>query len=287
MNARTMRELAPRLLYRQITSPFRVLPEVFLLGGTKCGSSSLQFMLWQHPAHVTPERKELMYLQHLPNFRANCERDRLLAFMWGRYANGHAAYSTRGYRKFFPTEGEMRRRRRETRIAITSDCDPFNLYCPVAAERIRAFAVAPKFVIALRNPVDRAFSDYNMYSRRGGPGSFAQVIDEELSGQEQRFRKRFLNQSIYAPHVEHWFKTFPRESFLIIKAEDLFLDAPRIARELFAFLGLPDCPVTCEPKNVGKYNAPLSPELRARLTDYFRDHNERLYQILGRDMHWN
>jgi hypothetical protein len=277
----------PSLLYRHATAPFRVVPSVFILGGTKCGTSTLRFMLWQHPAHVAPATRELMYLQHLPNFRANCEQNRMLAFLWGRYSNGHAAFSTRGYRKFFPTRREMQRRELHTRIAVTSDGDPFNLYCPVAMQRIRDLARAPRFVISLRNPVDRAFSDYNMHRRFDDPRSFEEAVDDELSGREQRFRKRFLNQSLYAPHVEDWLETFPQTSFLILKAEDLFNDAPRIARELFAFLGLPDVPVACEARNVGTYESRMAPALRARLLDYFEPHNRQLYRLLGRDMHWD
>jgi hypothetical protein len=262
------------------------VPSVFILGAPKSGTSTLTDMLWQHPAHVPPMMKELMYLQRLPEFVSNYEQSRLLALLWGRYANGHSAYSLAGYRKFFPTRGEMRRRRALERLVVTSDCDPFNLYCPVARQRIREFAVQPKFVMSFRNPVDRAYSDYNMH-RPGEPRTFEEVIDDELSGRERRFRKRFLNQSIYAPHVENWFKVFPRQQFLIIRAEDLFQDPRQVARELFAFLDLPDCDVRIEPQNVGRYGDTLSQPVRMRLHDYFKPHNDRLDDVLGRDMGWN
>jgi hypothetical protein len=188
-----------RLTGRRLTARLRALPGVFILGATKAGSSSLASVLWQHPAHVAPVKKELMYLQRLPNFTSNYEFHPLAAFLWGRYSEGHARYSLEGYRKFFPHGMTMRLRRLRTGNAFTSDCDPFNLYCPVAMEQIRAFAHRPRFVISLRDPADRAFSDYNMKVSRGNPReerSFEQAIEDELSGRETRFRFRYLHQSL-------------------------------------------------------------------------------------------
>lgn len=276
------------MLQRRATARLRVLPTVFVLGGTKCGSSSLARILWQHPAHVAPLAKELMYLQRLPNFQSNYEYDRLLAFIWGRYRNGHARYCESGYRKFFPTGWTMQLRVRNGGNAVTSDCDPFNLYCPVATERLAQLAVQPKFIVSLRDPIGRAYSDYNMH--RADPSesrSFVQCIREELSGTETRFRKRFLNQGIYAPHLERWFGRFPRRQFLILRAEDLFADSAAIAAEVFSFLGLEQTVVDCTPENVGSYADAIDLETRERLADYFRPHNQRLYALLNRDMGWS
>jgi hypothetical protein len=277
-----------RLIVRALTARFRVLPNVFVLGATKAGSTSLQHILWQHPAHVEAWAKELMYLQCLPHFHTNFGHNQIISFLWGRYRNGHSTYTINGYRKFFPTRLEMKRRQRATRVSITSDCDPFNLYCPIAMRRIAELSTQPKFIISLRNPIDRAFSDYNMHRANNDQmPSFETAIELEVNGEEKAFRRRYLNQSIYAPHIQRWFSEFPRESFLIVKAEDLFSDAATVSSTMFDFLGLPRAAVDVSSQNVGRRGDRMLPATRSLLSNYFAAPNARLYELLGRDMKWD
>jgi hypothetical protein len=264
-----------------------MLPTVFVLGATKAGSTTLTDVLWRHAAHVEPLAKELMYLQQLPEFESNYEANWLTALLWGRYANGHAAYSLAGYRKFFPTTRAAMKRRQAVGAAFTSECDPFNLYCPVALQRIHSWAVNPKFVISFRDPIARAYSDYQMHRRLGGERrSFEECVREERSGRETRFRKRFLNQSVYAPHVRRWLEAFPRDAFLFLKAEDLFADGATVARTLFQFLGLEANDSQVRPTNVGRYDAPLADRTHDELREYFAPHNRELFRMIGRDLGW-
>jgi len=277
---------AADLVWRHCTAVGRTLPEVFILGATKAGSTSLTSMLFSHPLHVGAFAKELMYLQKLPNFKSAWEWNRYVALLWGRVSNGHAQYCLGGYRKFFPLKVQMMLRAAMKGRAITSDCDPFNLYCPTALERIKGFAKDPRFVISLRNPVDRAYSDYNMNTKRITPlerRSFEQSIEDELNGRETRFRRRYLNQSTYEPHVRRWIEAFGRERVLILKAENIFKNPAGAASEMFAFLGLPDTSANADvaQKNIGEYSAPLSPETRRRLVEHFAPHNDRLGDLIG------
>ncbi len=273
---------AAELAARRTSAFARALPTVFILGATKSGSTSLTNMLWGHPAHVNPFTKELMYLQKLPGFESQWEWNRYVAFVFGRFENGHARYSEAGYRKFFPLKLQMQLRAILNGQAVTSECDPFNLYCPTALERIQRFARDPRFVISLRNPIDRAYSDHNMhFTRLGERRSFEQCVDDELSGRETQFRKRFLNQSIYEPNVRRWLEAFGRERVLIFKADDLFRDPGRAASDMFAFLSLPNVPTKLSPMNTGRYSGKLSDETRKRLAEYFTPYNERLFDLVG------
>ncbi len=288
MRARRIRRRAwvyaklAELVARRCSASARALPNVFILGATKSASTSLTNMLWHHPAHIDAFAKELMYLQQLPNFVSQWEWNRAVAFIWGRVTNGHARYSLGGYRKFFPLKLHMRFRAISHGQAVTSECDPFNLYCPIAQRRIAGFAKDPRFIISMRNPIDRAYSDYNMHvTKIGERRSFEQCIEDELSGRETQFRKRFLNQSIYEPHVRRWIEEFGRERFLILKAEDLFADPRKAAAGMFRFLDLEDVPTDLTPTNTGRYTAKLSEGTRARLAEYFAPHNDKLFDLIG------
>jgi hypothetical protein len=270
------------LVARRCSAFARTLPTVFILGATKSASTTLTNMLWHHPAHVNAFAKELMYLQQLPNFVSPWEWNPTVAFVWGRITNGHAQYNESGYRKFFPLKLQMQLRAALQGRAVTSECDPFNLYCPTALKRIEAFASDPRFIISMRNPIDRAYSDYNMHVNKVGERrSFEQCVEDELSGRETLFRKRFLNQSVYEPHVRRWVEAFGIERFLIMKAEDLFRDPSAAAAEMFTFLNLPSVPTDLSPMNTGKYVTKLNPDTRARLAEYFAPHNEKLFDLIG------
>lgn len=279
------------LALRRGTASLRELPCVYLIGAPKAGSTSLTSILWQHPAHVRPLVKELMYLQSLPCFESNWEFNRLNAFLWGRYSNGHAKYSLDGYRKFFPLKLTMRLHALRVGRSFTSDCSPFNLYCPTALRRIQGLSTSPRFVVSLRNPIERAYSDYRTHRTRGfEPRSFEQCIADEIEGREKRFRKRFLNQSIYEPHLTRWMDAFGGERIHIINAERFFADTKRVIANMFDFLELPGVDVSSldlGPQNRTLPGAPMKATTREQLAEYFREPNRRLYQLVGTDWQWN
>lgn len=282
------------LLYRRGSAVGRTLPNVFILGATKSGSTSLTLMLWNHPAHVPAFAKELMYLQQLPQFISAWEFHPVPAFLCGRYENGHAKYNLGGYKKFFPLKLTMATRAaRHGGRAITSDCDPINLYCPVATQRIKDFADDPRFIVSLRNPIDRTYSDFNMaFTRdRTERRSFEECIEDEMAGRYKNFHKRYLYQSIYEPHLRRWIDAFGRDRFLIINAEQFFSNPAKVVSQMFRFLGLADVPVNMSPGNVGKYSSEMKDETRQRLREFFHPHNEALRDLLGwahdLDAGWN
>ena len=282
------------LIYRRLSAVGRTLPNVFILGAIKSGSTSLTLALWNHPAHVAAFAKELMYLQQLPDFVSAWEFHPIPAFLCGRYENGHAKYCLGGYKKFFPLKVAMAARAaRHGGRAITSDCDPNNLYCPVATQRIKSFAADPRFIVSLRNPIDRAYSDYNMgFTRdRTERRTFEACIEDELAGRYESFHKRYLYQSIYEPHLRRWIDAFGRDRFLIINAEQYFTNPAQVVSEMFRFLGLADVRVNMSPGNVGKYTTEMKSETRQRLREFFHPHNEALRDLLGwahdLDAGWN
>jgi hypothetical protein len=282
------------LVYRRVSAVGRTLPNVFILGAIKSGSTSLTLNLWSHPAHVPAFAKELMYLQQLPGFTSAWEFHPIPAFLCGRYENGHAKYCLGGYKKFFPLKVVMAgRAARHGGRAITSDCDPNNLYCSVATQRIKSFAQDPRFIVSLRNPIDRAYSDYNMgFTRdRTERRSFEECIEDELAGRYKSFHKRYLYQSIYAPHLRRWIDAFGRDRFLIINAEQYFSSPAKVVSDMFRFLRLADVPVPLSVGNVGKYTTEMKPETRQRLKEYFTPFNEDLRDLLGwahnLDADWN
>jgi hypothetical protein len=85
-----------------------------------------------------------------------------------------------------------------------------------------------------------------------------------------------------------WMSVFPKEQFLILKAEDFFADTRTIFRQVLEFLDLPDWELEMFRKYyAGGYITKISAATRKDLVEYFAPHNQRLYEYLGIELGWD
>jgi hypothetical protein len=239
------------------------LPNALVIGASKGGTTSIYHWLAQHPRVCASRIKEVRYFN-------------------GHYANGPRWYAA----QFAPG-------RRQT---VRLEASPSYLWDPHAPARVRALLVAPKLVALLREPVDRAWSQYWMRVRRGETAaSFEALLAEESA----RFgpagqmpddgavaaldygRQSYLGKGLYAPQIERWLPLFPRESFHFIRSEDLFEAPRRVCGALLDFLGLPSTAIPdLTRRNAGDY-PPLDPALRRALEPLFAASNARVTALTG------
>lgn len=270
-------------LVRRATETSRVLPGFLVVGSQKCGTTSLFNYLAQHPAVVPPLRKEIHFFDGYG----------------GRYGRGIG-----WYRSTFPTRWTMSAATRAAgRPAVTGEATPSYLDHPATPERVHQALPDVRLIALLRNPVDRAYSHYQMEVSRGDETlPFAEAVEREeerLAGEVDRvltdpsyFSRplshfSYLRRGRYAEHLEAWTRLFPRERLLVLRAEDLYADPAAVYRRVLDFLGIP---AAGEP-SFRAYNAreypDLDPALRARLADHFRPYNQRLTEFLRTDPGWD
>jgi len=104
------------------------------------------------------------------------------------------------------------------------------LSSPEAAARIAEFNPRMRLLVCLREPVDRAFSDYLDLVKNGQfDGSFTTALD--------RF-PRLLDRGRYATHLQRYLDRFPAEQLLVSLFDDLRQDPQAYADEVFDFLGV-------------------------------------------------
>ncbi|MCA1441653.1 sulfotransferase [Ensifer sp. IC4062] len=193
---------------------------------------------------------------------------------------------------------------------------------PEACRRIWEKLPKVRLIAQLRNPVDRAYSDYCMLYRRGEVGrDIARYLDPR-----QGAGGRFLNGGLYFQQLQQYLDRFPSDQLLVLLYEDLKADAHTQLSRVCNFLQL-DGNVTPAPlpskvkdkaepvvnptlrrllrslkpvvapfrqsagfKNVRSLIAsevqyePLSPELHDRMADYYAAETERLGALVGRDL---
>ena len=240
----------------------------FVIGGTqKGGTSALDAFLRQHPQICMPaDLKEVHFFDREEMFRGN-KPD---------YDKYHAHF------------------RCESRHRVIGEASPIYMYWNAAPQRIWNYNPKMKWIVILRNPVDRAYSAWNMERNRGADSvTFEQAITKEaercreaLPLQHRVFS--YIDRGFYASQVRRLFDLFGRDNCLVVLNEDLQHDHDKTLQTVFAFLGV-DQSVRPDSKRVFQhdYPTPLDQKLRSRLVDTFRVDIKELESLLSRDLsHW-
>jgi hypothetical protein len=92
-----------------------------------------------------------------------------------------------------------------------------------------------KLIANLRDPVDRAFSSY---CRLKGMAKIGDVNYEISFEDKIKMTPRLLESGLYARHLKHWFKLFPRENFLILTFDEMKNDPALFMQCIYDFLGV-------------------------------------------------
>jgi len=124
---------------------------------------------------------------------------------------------------------------------------------PLAAHRIARALPQARLVLQLRNPVERAYSDYKMFYRRGtlkGPP------EEYLRSMDNPY-PRFLEDGLYARHLARWYDLFPREQILIYLYDDVTVQPERIVEAVFESYALERFPDGEAPETEWTYADPI------------------------------
>lgn len=269
---RRARELLHRS-WRTLTAPSRALPDFIVLGAQKAGSTSLHQYLRQHP-QIFPSRKKEVH-----------------------YFDLHLDKGTIWYREHFPLRYSLK-----LRNAITGETSPYYLYHPHAAQRIAQLLPEVKLICLLRNPVDRAISQY-WHARTLGFESLPiekafDAEDRRLRNEKKRLAKNpeaqsyahrkwsYMDRGCYADQLRRYFQYFSRDSFLILKSENLFTETQKTYDRVTDFLGVDRYVLkTMQASNSRSYPEPNA-RLKRRLQSRFEGRNKELFELLGREFEW-
>jgi hypothetical protein len=143
-----------------------------------------------------------------------------------------------------------------------------------------------RLIVLLRNPVDRAYSDYQQARRKGRE---TRTFEEAIEAEKTRLlaSSKYLGRSTYVDHLLRWSKYFDDEQMLVLKSENFFECPQDTLERVLDFLDLPNWePEASEKRNRGKYEQEMHPATRQQLEEYFEPHNEKLYEHLGVDFEW-
>jgi hypothetical protein len=193
---------------------------------------------------------------------------------------------------------------------------------PNVPRRIAQLLPDAQLIVHLRNPIERAYSDYCMLFRRGRVnGDVNRHLDWTRTGVP-----RFLADGLYARHIARFRDHFPAGHIKIVLHDDIRTRPHQVVAEVCSALAIPTAfePKSVEarvndgqaplvpvmfrrlPEPIKKLIAPLRgqrsfetvrgwmarpvryppliPETRRRLEDFYRGDVSELSQMLGRDL---
>ena len=205
----------------------------FLIGGVqKGGTSALAQYLGDHPDVLLPGGKEAHVFDD-PEFDEDWSAQRIDA----------------QYRAHFPAS---------TTSALHGDATPIYSFQPRLVARIARYNPAMKWIILLRDPIERAISHYYMERSRGLEQLplWAALLAEpwRLHGRMQDLSLNsplrchsYCTRGFYSQQLDVLYGNFPGEQILLLRSKDLLADPTGCLRRVHTHLGLAPATQRTEP----------------------------------------
>jgi hypothetical protein len=212
------------------------LPDFFIAGAPKAGTTALHAALARHPAlYMSPVKEPKFFLTDGPPPTRGGPGDvtTYREHVWRR----------EDYEALFdPAPAGV----------LRGESTPFYLYNRAAQRRIRAQVPAAKLIVVLRDPVERAHSNWtHLWSAGLDP------VDDFVLACEQEQRRieagwadfwHYTALGRYGEQLEHLYTIFPREQVFVFRYRALVEDPAGVLDRICAFLGVPQGVLTEVPR---------------------------------------
>jgi Sulfotransferase family len=268
------------------------LPNFFIAGAPKSGTTSLYHYLDQHPEIFMSPVKEPNYfaseirLSHFSeHLRPRAERDvaPLRAYLDGPMREkrfGGLVTEWHDYLKLF-RDADGRKAIGESSVCY--------LWSESAARNIRRSIPDARIILVLRNPADMAFSMY-LHHMKSEPANltFREAIQLGLQqrGGTIDYWHPFLDMGLYYKQVKRYLDIYPPKQIRTYLYEEYQAEPERVLADIFRFLNVdPDFSPDMSDRYL-EFGKPetMEPADRAFLTELYRDDIANLAGLLQRDL---
>lgn len=294
------------------------LPDTFVIGAAKSGTTSLYDYLRQHPDVFMSPVKE-------PRYFAYAENPPAMAGPGDEASNREAGavYTLDAYRELFADA---------TTESVVGEASPVYLYDTDAPRLIHEHRPDAILLAVLRNPIERAYSHFLHLVRSGREPlrDFEAALDaeDERVAADWEWSWHYRRMGFYRKQLARYLGYFDREQLHVYRFETLTEDAVHFAQMVYRdlgidpsfvpdtgvrrratgfpklewlhqFVGNPDHPlrrwsrsvlpetvrdrILTTVKNANLEKPPLPDAARARLADTYREDVRRLETVLDRD----
>lgn len=168
----------------------------------------------------------------------------------------------------------------------------------------RMHSVNPNFkiIVLLRNPIDRAYSQWKMatFSKHDEDATFNEVVNQELALFEAPeatesfyacnvtnktcWREGYIQKGMYAFQLASLFRWFPRKQVHIAISERILKSMASEYNSMYRFLGVTPFVASYREHFVSKSSVPLSRRMRDKLKMIYTQPNRELFNLLGTEI---
>ncbi len=266
--------------YGRATSSLRVLPNTYIVGGQRCGTTSMFRYLTQNSS-VTGQMQE----KGVHYFDTNYDKDA----DW--------------YRSHFPTRQSVNAAKRRNGIDLRiMEASPYYLFHPMIPQRIHDLTPDAKIIVLVRDPADRALSHHNHEVKRGFETlPFAEAIaaeDERMAGELERMaddptyvsyahqHHSYVGRGLYAEQIQRYDALFGAENVKVVRTQDLETDPASVVDDVLMGLGVPVMGKISFPHYNARSYSSMDPDVHAQLRARFAESDAWLADRLGLDDLW-
>lgn len=241
------------------TKSEEIWPNFFIVGAQKAGTTSLYFYLKKIPGVYMSPLKELFY------FAPHAVQSSIADMIKDKKEYLNLFKNARGY------------------IAV-GEATPIYLWDPDAPKLIHQTIPHARIIVILRDPVERAYSNYLMKKKYSGmESSFYDELMRDYKSQEKLFGRAqlYVEFGMYYEQVKRYFDIFGRERVKVIIFEEFVQHPEQSVNEVLTFLGV-NYAVTEIREQYNPYSVPRS-RLALWIFAFFRGlraRNMKFYKIL-------
>lgn len=206
-------------------------PNLFFIGAMRCGSTSINLMLDQHKDIFMSPIKEPRFFE-AEVLRSMIKDD-------SAKDSEYKEFISKGKHRILEAYLELFNGAEQQKYLGESS---HYIYSPSTAKLIKDFSPEARILISLRDPVDRLFSEYQLFKRRGKTyKNFKSFLNENAKVQQGKLYEKEggrLNKGFYYDRLKVFLDVFGKENVKIIFFEDFSRDGKVVMNEVFSWLGL-------------------------------------------------
>lgn len=296
----------------QPNTQYLCLPKAYLIGFPKCGTTLLYEYFESHPLFAKPHSKEgQFWREYVKTSKDRYKELEVLIYLFHFFG---ASQVIRSNPKMFTVDASASTVFAAAQPLVRVEYD----MCSIPVTLFKTLSKS-KFLIIMRNPIDRLWSDFWYFCSRWKANNkskknyyalasetfhnytisavkdfntcvkdhtiFHCAMQGTVAGEDVACTDVRLGLGIYYAHMQRWLSVFPHDQILPIRMEDLVSDPVRTMNNIWSFLGVPstDKLVPIEKKvNRGKTGGEFTilPETRKVLIDFFEPYNLMLANLL-------
>lgn len=216
------------------------LPNFFVVGAARSGTTSLYNYLKQHPdIYLSPIKEPNYFARNIDTSKFKGSFKKNGNFNYKKYLKGkmnkiiHQAWvqDFKDYVKLFKNVKNEK---------VIGEFSVIYLFSKVAAKEIYKFNPNSKIIMLLRNPIERAFSHYKMDVNAKVTNKSIFKLKEDYNFKDAKYgtRSLCLEFSSYYEQVKRYLDIFPKKNVKILFFEDLKKNPKKVVKEVCKFLGV-------------------------------------------------